>query len=65
MRRAYELAFATAFTLAGARPVFLACEEITFRRPVDVGDLVCFRSVVVHTAPHPGSTTVRRYAAQW
>jgi hypothetical protein len=50
MRRAYELAFAAAFTLAGARPTFLMCDEITFARPVDVGDLLRFRAGVVHTA---------------
>lgn len=31
MRRAYELAFATTYTFGGARPVFLKCDEITFR----------------------------------
>ncbi len=57
MRRAFELAFATAYQFAGAQPVFREVDEVTFQRPVDVGDLVRFESVVVGThqptPPHP------------
>ena len=48
-RRAYELAFATAYMFAGQRPTFKEVDEVTFMRPVDVGDLLKFRSCVIHT----------------
>ncbi|PNH06307.1 Acyl-coenzyme A thioesterase 9, mitochondrial [Tetrabaena socialis] len=48
MRRAYELAFATSYMFGGARPVFQLVDEITFSRPVDVGDLLRLTSTVVH-----------------
>ncbi|KAL0026597.1 hypothetical protein WJX77_009204 [Trebouxia sp. C0004] len=50
MRRAYELAFATAYMFAGQRPTFKEVDEVTFMRPVDVGDLLKFRSCIIHTA---------------
>ncbi|KAK9841013.1 hypothetical protein WJX81_005413 [Elliptochloris bilobata] len=49
MRRAFELAFATAYTFAGWRPQFVRCEEVTFQRPVEVGDLLQLRCNVMHT----------------
>ena len=50
-RRAYELAFATAYMFAGQRPTFKEVDEVTFMRPVDVGDLLKFRSCIIHTMP--------------
>ncbi|GLC67776.1 hypothetical protein PLESTF_000606200 [Pleodorina starrii] len=50
MRRAYELAFATTYMFGGVRPAFHKVEEITFSRPVDVGDLLRLTSTVVHAA---------------
>ncbi|KAL0055761.1 hypothetical protein WJX82_004111 [Trebouxia sp. C0006] len=50
MRRAYELAFATAYMFAGQRPTFKEVDEVTFMRPVNVGDLLKFRSCIIHTA---------------
>ncbi len=47
-RRAYELAFATTYMFGGLRPSFLKVDEITFTRPVDVGDLLRLTSTVVH-----------------
>ncbi|KAJ9519842.1 hypothetical protein QJQ45_014566, partial [Haematococcus lacustris] len=58
MRRAFELAFATTYTFAGCRPEFASCEEVTFRCPVDVGDLLRFRSSVLHTVPDQGLVCV-------
>ncbi|KAL6761760.1 HotDog domain-containing protein [Haematococcus lacustris] len=58
MRRAFELAFATTYTFAGCRPEFASCEEVTFRCPVDVGDLLRFRSLVLHTVPNQGLVCV-------
>ncbi len=46
---------------AGVRPQFLLVDEVTFQHPVDIGDLLRFRSAVVHTAPpERGETKVRR-----
>ncbi len=50
-RRAYELAWATGFQFLGTRPVFVEVDEITFKRPVDVGDLLRLRSRVLWAAP--------------
>lgn len=49
-RRAFELGFATAFMFAGARPIFDHIGEVSFLRPVDVGDLLRLTSKVLHTA---------------
>jgi acyl-coenzyme A thioesterase 9 len=48
MRRAFELAFSTCYAFAGTRPAFLLVDDITFRRPVDVGDLLRLKSHVLH-----------------
>ncbi|GIL65943.1 hypothetical protein Vafri_19567 [Volvox africanus] len=53
MRRAYELAFATTYMFGGVRPAFHKVEEITFTRPVDVGDLLRLTSTVVHASHMP------------
>ena len=58
-RRAFELAFSTTYMFAGTRPEFLLVNEVTFQHPVDIGDLLRFRSSVVHTAqPVAPSTKV-------
>ena len=49
MRRAFELAFATVYCFAGARPIFLEVDQVSFTLPVDVGDLLIFRSHVLYT----------------
>ena len=36
---------------AGQRPVFKEVDEVTFMRPVDVGDLLRLRSCILHTKP--------------
>ena len=38
MRRAFELAFSTCYVFAGARPHFLAIDEVTFKLPVEIGE---------------------------
>lgn len=48
-RRAYELAFASTYMFAGQRPIFKEVDEVTFMRPVDVGDLLRLRSCILHT----------------
>ncbi|GAX82172.1 hypothetical protein CEUSTIGMA_g9600.t1 [Chlamydomonas eustigma] len=49
MRRAYELAFATAYMFLGGRPSFIKVDEVSFKRPVDIGDLLRLRSRILHT----------------
>jgi len=44
MRRAYEIAFSTAYTFAGTRPSFYEVAHVDFLSPVDVGDLMRFDS---------------------
>jgi hypothetical protein len=39
-RRAFEIAFSCCYVFAGSRPHFLAVDEVTFRRPVDIGTLL-------------------------
>eukprot|EP00892_Ulva_mutabilis_P002977 jgi/Ulvmu1/12680/UM094_0037.1 len=48
MRRAYELAFATVHMFAGSRPRFVQVDRVDFKMPVDVGDLLSFRSCIMH-----------------
>jgi acyl-coenzyme A thioesterase 9 len=54
MRRAFELAFSTAYVFGGARPHFLEVDDISFDSPVDVGDLLVFQSRVLYTIPDGG-----------
>jgi len=49
MRRAYELAFATAHLFSGGRPKFLEVDDVTFKRPVSIGDLLQLESAVLYT----------------
>ncbi|GIL65940.1 hypothetical protein Vafri_19567 [Volvox africanus] len=60
MRRAYELAFATTYMFGGVRPAFHKVEEITFTRPVDVGDLLRLTSTVVHASHMPEQQELAR-----
>ncbi|KAL7463756.1 hypothetical protein ACHAXS_004111 [Conticribra weissflogii] len=55
MRRAFELAFATAYMFGGGRPRFLEVDDISFDHPVDVGDLLVFKSRVLYTRPEGGN----------
>ncbi|KAL7529479.1 hypothetical protein ACHAXR_005091 [Thalassiosira sp. AJA248-18] len=55
MRRAFELAFATAYMFGGDKPRFLEVDDISFDKPVDVGDLLVFKSLVLYTQPTGGN----------
>ena len=55
MRRAFELAFATAYAFGGDKPRFLEVDDISFDKPVDVGDLLVFKSRVLYTLPEGGN----------
>jgi acyl-coenzyme A thioesterase 9 len=50
MHRAYDLAHATCYSFAGAYPHFKEVDEISFKKPVDIGDLVRLKSKVVYTS---------------
>mmetsp|Transcript_23394 Transcript_23394/g.46577 ORF Transcript_23394/g.46577 Transcript_23394/m.46577 type:complete len:425 (-) Transcript_23394:35-1309(-) len=54
MRRAFELAFATAYSFGGVRPKFVEVDDISFLEPVDVGDLLVFHARVLYTLPDGG-----------
>mmetsp|Transcript_5444 Transcript_5444/g.15149 ORF Transcript_5444/g.15149 Transcript_5444/m.15149 type:complete len:278 (+) Transcript_5444:221-1054(+) len=54
MRRAFELAFTTCYSFAGSRPAFLLVDDISFRLPVDVGDLLRLKSCVLHVEHKEG-----------
>ncbi|KAL9681221.1 hypothetical protein QQ045_013002 [Rhodiola kirilowii] len=49
MRRAFELAFATAYAFIGDAPRFLEIDHVDFLRPVDVGDFLRYKSCVLFT----------------
>ncbi|KAL2470125.1 Thioesterase/thiol ester dehydrase-isomerase superfamily protein [Abeliophyllum distichum] len=49
MRRAFELAYATAYTFAGSAPCFLEVDHVDFLKPVDVGNFLRFKSCVLYT----------------
>ena len=49
MRRAYELGFASAYVFSGGRPSFIKVDEVSFKKPVEIGDLCRFRARVIHT----------------
>lgn len=46
MRRALELAYATAYAFGGTEPLLKELERVEFIRPVDVGSLLALTSVV-------------------
>ncbi|GMI09010.1 hypothetical protein TrRE_jg4499 [Triparma retinervis] len=54
MRRAFELAFATAYNFGGCKPRFVEVDDISFLTPVDVGDLLVYHSRVIYTLPDGG-----------
>ncbi|XP_047961368.1 acyl-coenzyme A thioesterase 2, chloroplastic-like isoform X1 [Salvia hispanica] len=49
MRRALELAFATAYAFAGSAPCFQEVDHVDFFKPVDVGNFLRFNSCVLYT----------------
>eukprot|EP00596_Hydrurales_sp_CCMP1899_P003825 CAMPEP_0119038526 /NCGR_PEP_ID=MMETSP1177-20130426/7498_1 /TAXON_ID=2985 /ORGANISM="Ochromonas sp, Strain CCMP1899" /LENGTH=471 /DNA_ID=CAMNT_0007001231 /DNA_START=164 /DNA_END=1576 /DNA_ORIENTATION=- len=58
MHRAYDLAQATSYIFAGAYPHFLEVDQIDFKKPVDIGDLVRLKSRVVFTNDDPSMSVV-------
>ncbi|XP_006911668.1 acyl-coenzyme A thioesterase 9, mitochondrial isoform X1 [Pteropus alecto] len=49
MRKAYELAWATACNFGGSRPFIVAVDDIMFQKPVEVGSLLFLSSQVCFT----------------
>ncbi|XP_077336819.1 acyl-coenzyme A thioesterase 9, mitochondrial isoform X1 [Lithobates pipiens] len=49
MRKAYELAWATACSYGGSRPYVVAVDDIMFQRPVELGSLLFLSSQVCYT----------------
>lgn len=49
MRKAFELAFATAYTFAGTTPRFVEVDHVDFLKPVDVGNFLHLKSCVLYT----------------
>ncbi|XP_077150703.1 acyl-coenzyme A thioesterase 9, mitochondrial isoform X1 [Ranitomeya variabilis] len=49
MRKAYELAWATACSYGGSRPYVVAVDDIMFQRPVEIGSLLFLSSQVCYT----------------
>lgn len=52
MRRAFDLAFATAYVFAGARPRFVGVDAVAFTIPVNVGDLTNFQAQIIYSDIH-------------
>jgi acyl-coenzyme A thioesterase 9 len=50
MRQAFQLAHSTAYLFGGSRPWCELIDNIVFRKPVNIGDLLRFKSVVLHSA---------------
>lgn len=48
MRRAFELAFSNAYMFGGYHPTFQEVDEVSFSAPVDIGDLVVFKSRILY-----------------
>ena len=48
MRRAFDLAYATAYVFSGYRPRFLEVDRVDFTTPVNIGDLINFSAQVIY-----------------
>ncbi|XP_055822027.1 acyl-coenzyme A thioesterase 4, mitochondrial-like [Solanum dulcamara] len=49
MRKAYELAYATAYSFVGSPPSFAEVDHVDFLKPVNVGDFLHLKSCVLYT----------------
>lgn len=52
MRRAWELAYSTAYCFGGERPIFYQVDQVQFSMPVNVGDMLHFQSRVLYAGLH-------------
>jgi len=53
LHKAFDLAHATCYTFSGKYPFFKEVDEVAFKRPVDIGDLIRLKSRVVYTQQNP------------
>lgn len=58
MRRAYDLASATAYTFAGKPAHLIEIDRINFKHPVEIGELVRLKSKIVYSSNDPISPNV-------
>lgn len=67
IRRALEIAFATAFQFGGTEPQLLELERVDFLKAVDVGSLLALNSLVTLTEPDatPALVHVHVMARTW
>ncbi|CAN4104522.1 unnamed protein product [Withania somnifera] len=49
MRKAFELAYATAYSFVRSPPCFVEVDHVDFLKPVDVGDFLHLKSCVIYT----------------
>lgn len=56
MRRAFELAFSTAYVFSSGQPRVRAIDDVQFQRPVEIGNLLRLNASIVATRDHGGST---------
>lgn len=49
MRQAYELAWTTGHLFSQVRPFFLASDNVSFNKPVEIGSIAIFNAQVVYT----------------
>ena len=49
MRQGFELAFSTSYLFAKSQPSFVALDDITFYKPVEIGDILKLKSTVTYT----------------
>ena len=52
MRRAFDLAYATAYVFLGRKPRFVEVDQVAFSIPVNVGDLTNFQAQVIYADVH-------------
>lgn len=64
MRRAYELAHSTMYLFAGSRPFPVEVEQVLFKWPVNIGDLLRMRTWVTHAWVCPNDPTQGRAHVQ-
>lgn len=64
MRRAFDLAYATAYVFAGRRPRFLEVDSVAFTIPVSVGDLTNFQAQVIYADVHEELKDFSTYKGQ-
>lgn len=50
MRKGFELAFSTAYLFGKSLPFFFAMDDVTFYKPVEIGDILSLEATVTYTS---------------